>query len=60
MHQSFETPANPRQPPPAPTFPHTQPIDVTHGLKDTVGSHEVKTLISEGPANKLQRLLNAE
>ena len=31
-----------------------------HGLKDTVGSHEVKTLIFERPANKLQRLLNAQ
>ena len=31
----------------------------THGLKDTVGSHEVKSLIFERPANKLQRLLNA-
>ena len=32
----------------------------THGLKDTVGSHEVKSLIFERPANKLQRLLNAQ
>ena len=31
----------------------------THGLKDTVG-REVKSLIFERPANKLQRLLNAQ
>ena len=31
-----------------------------HRLKDTVGSHEVKTLIFERPANQLQRLLNAQ
>ena len=33
---------------------------VTQGLKDIVASHEVKTLIFELPANKLQRLLNAK
>ena len=32
----------------------------THGLKDTVGSHEVKSLIFERPANKLQRLLDVQ
>ena len=32
----------------------------THGLKDTVGSNEVKSLIFEWPANKLQRLLNLQ
>ena len=33
----------------------------THGLKDTFGSHEEVTSLSfEWPANKLQRLLNAQ
>ena len=56
-----------------PTVPHTHGtpfvkqlitgamlINVTHGLKDTVGRHEVKTLIFERPANKLQRPFNAQ
>ena len=45
---------------PASIVPHThgtsfveQLINTTHGLKDTVGSHEVNTLIFERPANKL-------
>ena len=52
---------------PSPTVPHThgtpfvkQLINITQGIKDTVGSHEVNTLIFERPANKLQRLLNAQ
>ena len=56
---------------PALTVPHrhSTPIvckttlllpSVTHGLKDIVASHEVKILIFELPANKLQRLLNAK
>lgn len=47
---------------PTPTVPHTHGapfvkhlINVTDGLKDTVASHEV-----ERPANKLQKLLNAQ
>ena len=28
---------------------------VTHGLKDTVGSHEVNTMIFGRPVNKLQK-----
>ena len=31
-----------------------------HGLKDAVGSYEVKMLIFERPPKKLQRLLNAQ
>ena len=45
---------------PAPTVPHThgtpfvkQLINITHGLEDTVGSHEVNALNFERPANKL-------
>ena len=52
---------------PVPTVPHThgtpfvkQLINETHGLKDTVGSHEVKTLTVERSASKLKRLVNAE
>ena len=46
--------------PPAPTVPHThstpfvkQLINATHGLKDTVGSHEVKTLIFLAASKKV-------
>ena len=53
---------------PTPTVSHTHGTPfvkqliiakrITHRLKDTVSSNEVKTLIFERPANKLQRLLN--